>query len=527
MMGLKRNRRIACFTAILLIVCIMMVGCTGGQKAGMNYGMDEKLAGDDFEYPMEGNVKLTYFTRVKPADFQNYSYMPWYDVEKEKTGVTIEYIHPAAGQGIERFNLLMASGEFPDIVRFDWLRFPGGPQKAIDDEHIIALNEAIEKYAPNFKKELESDPELARHLKTDTGEYYSFPMIRMDDSLVVFKGLFLREDWLRDVSLPVPETIDEWYITLKAFKEKKGAKAPLTDSNRGIIPDGTFSGAFGVINDFYVDNGVVKYGPMEDNFKDYIATMAKWYKEGLIDPDVATVDRRLSRTKILNGESGAMQGLLGGDMGAILTSTQERKDGFSLTGAPYPVLKKGDKPMFGQREHKVSDGEGVAISTNCNNIGAAVRFLDWGYSEEGKLLYNFGIEGESYNMVDGYPKYVKTDDGSLPSEYLRINGPGLNDPRYFEQNIDTPAQQKALEMWVNTDAAKYKLPAVTPLTTEASDFANIMSEVKTYSEEMFLRFLFGNEPIEKFDDYTRQIKALGIEKALNILQSALERYELR
>ena len=114
---------------------------------------------------------------------------------------------------------------------------------------------------------------------------------------MVFQGPIVRKDFLDKVGLPVPVTIDDWYTTLKAFKEKdpngngKADDIPLTlflyttgqfDIFKGAS---AFIGAWNTTYNFYQENGTVKYGPLDSQFKDFLATMAKWYKEGLIDPD--------------------------------------------------------------------------------------------------------------------------------------------------------------------------------------------------------------------------------------------------
>lgn len=117
---------------------------------------------------------------------------------------------------------MLASGELPDMLEYNFFNFPGGPEKAIKDGYILELNDLIDKYAPNYKKYLQEHPEVEKMVKTDKGSYYSFPFIRGDESLLTFQGPVIRKDWLDELGLPVPETIDEWTTALKAFKEKKG-----------------------------------------------------------------------------------------------------------------------------------------------------------------------------------------------------------------------------------------------------------------------------------------------------------------
>ena len=58
-----------------------------------------------------------------------------------------------------------------------------------------------------------------------------------------------------------------------------------------------------------------------------------------------------------------------------------------------PVSKKGDKPEYGYKTRPVMMVS-AAVTTNCSNVELAARLLDYGYTEEGHILFN-GIEGES------------------------------------------------------------------------------------------------------------------------------------
>lgn len=127
----------------------------------------------------------------------------------------------------QEFNLVLASNDLPDVWMNNWLNFPGGPKRAIDQGYILRLNDIIDKYAPNFKKVLQENPQIAKDIRTDEGDYYAFPFIRSEFDKT-YVGPIIRKDWLDELGLPVPETIDEWYTVLKAFKEKKNAAAPLT-----------------------------------------------------------------------------------------------------------------------------------------------------------------------------------------------------------------------------------------------------------------------------------------------------------
>ena len=71
------------------------------------------------------------------------------------------------------------------------------------------------------------------------------------------------------------------------------------------------------------------------------------------------------------------------------------------------------------------------------------------------------------------------------------------------------------------------MPLVTPTKDESSQFASIMTDINTYKDEMFLKFIMGAEPIDNFDKYVKKIEAMGINDAIKIQQSALDRFNKR
>jgi putative aldouronate transport system substrate-binding protein len=378
-------------------------------------------------------------------------------------------------------------------------------------------------------------------VKTDEGSYYSFPFIRGDDSLLIFQGPVIRKDWLDELGLPVPETIDDWTTTLKAFKEKKGAKAPISFVGKprvfNELGNGAFVGAFGVTRDFYLENGAVKFGPAEKGYKEFLSLFRQWYADGLLDKDVATVDSKVLDANITSGATGATWGNAGGGIGKWQPLLKEKDAKASVVGTPYPVLKKGETPKFGQRDYAFSTGGMVAISTKSKNAELAVKMLDYGYSQEGQLFHNFGTEGTSYKMENGYPKYtdliMKNPDKLAPAQAMSLHirgntmGPFVQDKRYSEQYLNMPEQQQAVSIWQKTDMAKYQLPLVTPTPEESAEFAKIMTDVNTLVDEMTLKIILGAEPLESYEKYLEKMNSIKLSRAIEIKKAALDRYNKR
>ncbi|MDU4695881.1 MAG: extracellular solute-binding protein [Paenibacillus sp.] len=553
---MKNTRRMARWISTALAIGMLgttLLACSNGgnsgsanaNEGGANSGGNGNAPTSAVAtYPIQTDTTLTYWGELTGnlVGVKNtHQDVPFFKKWQENTGVPLEFLAPPAGQGREALNVMLASGDLPDMIEYNFMSFPGGPEKAISDGYILRLNDLIDKHAPNLKKYLQDNPDIDKMVKTDSGSYYVFPFIRGDEYLRVFQGPMIRKDCLDDLGLPVPETIDEWTATLKAFKEKKGAAAPLSMVSKPRFfnesYNGAFLGAFGVIQGFYQEDGKIKFGPAEPGFKEYLRLFQSWYKEGLLDKNIATVDGKALDSNLASGATGATIGNAGGGMGKWQPLIEANDPKAVLVATPYPVLNKGDKPKFGQRNQAYSSEGTVAITTAAKNPELAVQMLDYGYSEEGHMFFNFGEEGVSYEMVDGYPKYtdllMKNPDKLAPAQAISLyargsyNGPFVQDKRYAEQFFALQTQRDAIEIWKNTDAAKYQLPPITPTPEESSEYAAIMNDMNTLVDEMTIKIILGDESVDQFESYVEKMKSLRLDRAIEIQTAALERYNSR
>lgn len=491
------------------------------------------VAGCGGKKSASGDNELTYwveFANQPAAGVASYDELPVYQEIQKRLGVDIKFIHPVAGQTEEQLNLMLASREFPDIIQYQFYEYPGGAQKAIDDDVIISLNDIMEKNAPNLNSYLKENPDVDREVKTDENNYYCFPNINGDEYLLTYSGPIVRQDMLDKLGMQKPETIDEWYSTLKALKDKYSLSAPYSAKIDGLLS--TFTQAFGVGKDIYVDNGKIKYGPYEAGYKDFIETMRKWYTEGLIDRNLASLDTKTVSQNVLNGNTGLTFGNTSGGIGKWMAAM--KGSDFEVAPLKYPVLKKGDRPMMGHRINKYLPFGSASISTQCDNVELAAKVLDYGYSEEGRMLFNFGVEGVHYNMVDGYPTYsdYMTNDpdgkglGTMISIYTRPNGgaPTIVDKRYMEQAAALDEQKESIELWADADTKEHFLPSINFTSDESGEVAKLKSDIASYQEQMMFKFITGVSDMSEYDTYLSTLKKMGVERYVEIYQAAYDRY---
>jgi ABC-type sugar transport system, periplasmic component len=433
---------------------------------------------------------------------------------------------------------MIASGDLPDIIEYRWTDFPGGPSAALNNNIIIKLNDTINKWSPNLKSYLASKPVYDKEAKMDDGSYYFYPFLRDGKELLHTSGPIIRKDWLDADGLKVPETMDDWYTMLKAFKDKNGATSPLTSigTKDAIQAFTLFQTGFNAIQDFYVDSkGKIQYGYLEKEYKDTLTYLNKLYTEGLLDKNFNSADKKAQSSNMLNGKSGATYGAGGGDLGVYLDTMSAKDPKYNVVGAKFPVQKAGDKLTKGAYTSGMDRNTQVAITTKCKDVESAARLLDYGYSKEGKLFYNFGTEGVSYTMVNGTPKYtdtvMKNPDkltvAQAIAKYARGNmsGPFPQDPGYIEQYYEKQQQKDALKLWSDRDMTV--MPLLTPTDEESSETAKILNDVGTYNMEMSVKFIMGTEPLSNFDNYVANLKKMNIDRAITLKQQAYDRFNKR
>jgi putative aldouronate transport system substrate-binding protein len=499
-------------------------------------------------------LTLTYWAEMNVATAatrKSFGEMTCYVEQEKRTGIHLEFQHPPTGpnQALEQFNLLIAGGNYPDIIEWNWINpssTPGGPAKAMKDGVIIRLNDLIDQHAPNFKKVLDDHPDWRKQIVTDEGDIYAFPFLRGDPSLLVFAGPVVRQDYLDKLGLKAPATVDDWHALLTAMKDKDlngvagDTEWPFTswkdNSPRGGFNNHAFVGAWGVTTGFYQDGGKVKYGPSQPEFREFLNTMVAWFKEGLIDPDTISFDLKALDAKVTAGQIGTAVMNVGGGIGKYMGLMKEKDPNFRIVGVHYPVLKAGDKPQLGQRDNVYPGGNSAAITSANKHVEETVKLFDYAYSEAGSLLFNFGVEGLTYTMVDGNPVYtdlIMKNPDKLPlaqsmSAHFRSNfaGPFVQDKRYIEQYFQLQEQKDAYKIWQEPSNEKL-MPPVTPNQDESRQFAKVMTEVNTRYDEVFAQVLTGAQPIETWDTFVEELKQIGIDDAVAVQQAALDRYNKR
>ncbi|MEN6315680.1 MAG: extracellular solute-binding protein, partial [Clostridiaceae bacterium] len=344
--------------------------------------VEEILSAGDFIIPAD-NVKfpisqtpitLKAFRVFKNLDVE-LSEMPVLKDYEKKTNIHIEWTTPPNAAYKDKFNLMMNSGDLPDII----IGFPGDQLEQVEmygnQGALIDLSKLIDKSAPNVKELFTQTPAIKKMVTTDDGKIYSLPYIMGDTP--GNNVLMARQDWLTKLNLQPPTTTEEWYTVLKAFKtmgpdvwpfSSYGTNGKSIDNVINLITAwGLYTG--GSNNEFYIADSETKvypkdnkihYGPIESRFKEGLEWVIKLYKEGLIDPESVTNDSKAFQAKVLNDKVGAWRGQTNGDMQVLndtATKNGKSEDQFHVVEMPIMKGPYGDQIHFWADDYKGAAGQ--------------------------------------------------------------------------------------------------------------------------------------------------------------------------
>ena len=489
-------------------------------------------------YPLEGNPKLTLVASENAYVLNSYATWqetPFIEAWAEQTGVDLE------ASFVSDFSVYLASGDYADIIVYGWNGYSGGAAKAISDGIIIGIEDYVEEFAPDYWKVLNSDPNYLKGTMTSAGNMVGFYNIRTEPARISW-GAYTRGDWLEDLNMEVPTTVDEFTAMLKAFKEEKGASVPFgatLGTLQGMGGNGILTSAFGLARtDYYQFNGTIHYGPFEDSYKDYVTYLSQLYADGLLDTNILTVDDTTVKSNMMNGVSGFTAGTCSGQMGSTMQQMASVNPNYQLVPVGSLVKNAGERAMYSNYSGYLNP-TAAAITTSCKDVETAMKFLNYGYSEKGNLLMYYGIEGISFEMIDDYPyftDFVKNNPDGLTFpqalslyDYSPSVGPYISNGDYSLQTY-SETQLHALELWSDTDAKEHFVPAYAISISEEhmDEYASIKSEVDTCVNEYFSKFVTGEYSIEeKWDEYISTLKSMGIDTMIQYYQEAYDEYQSR
>ncbi len=454
------------------------------------------------------------------------------EIQKE-AGVKLVNTVPTSATDVDQTWTLMIStpNQMPDIIinsqisKIEKLGMDGG---------VIPLEDLIAEHAPNIQKAFEEYPELLEASTASDGHIYQVASMK---ELKTAQTWVIRQDWLDILGLETPETVDDLYDVLYAFKYNdpngngEQDEQPFISRMKGADFTNTFLSLFDSSLQLVVRDGEVQYDPIEENFKYGMEQAIKWYDEGLIDQEIFT--RGSEARNVMFGEN------KGGFICDWIPSTiqynnslAETVPGFNNVALAPPIDQNGNQKV----KWVTAPYAGPAISTNCKDPVTAIKFIDFMYSDEGRMLDSFGIEGETYEIdADGNPQFtdeVKNYEGGIGAGRKNLGMMarlGCIDPIELEYaSIFNDTAKEGIEMhldnpqWYPED--EYLNYQFKYTAEESQEVATILSGLDAYVAEQTTSWILGNGDFEaEYDAFIKEIESRGVDRLIEISQTAYDR----
>ncbi|MBE7040746.1 MAG: extracellular solute-binding protein [Ruminococcaceae bacterium] len=502
--------------SIFLAGCMLAAALTG---CGKNETLSESVLVDGNTMISKEPIELSAFMdSSKEGDGQ-------WQLLKEAYKMTNVNVVPTLSKSNTEFNqtfsLMIASGNIPDIVQ---TYKPSQFCELAMEGAFVALNDYFDTHLVHFKQFLSENPDVKKEITASDGNIYYIPFIPGGD---LSQGWFVRQDWLDKLGLKAPTNAEEMYTVLKAMKTQDpngnglADEVPYFETEKGanLFP------LWGARQSFYVENGEVKYGKLEDEFVPAIKNIIKWYEEGLLDPEIVTRSTN-GRDTLLGNNIGGMTNDWFGSTARYNEKLAEAIPGFNFCAfAPPCGIQLSKRPP--------ASGYGWGVSASSEYLNEALLFLDFFFTEEGNRLINYGVEGLHYDMVDGKPTF-KAELVAQPNFQKQLTDFGVQVGVGYKQDYEYEKQwlnDIALEGLAMYEEGDWVVEQMSPNlslklnSVELEEYNSLYTQVTTYDTEMYQKWILGAEDFDQtYPKFKKEVKKLGYDRLMELMQLAYDRY---
>lgn len=540
---MKNKKKI--LSGLALSSVLLLGACGNGDSASGNEEVkDVEVAKEGFPI-VEEEIELDFI--APGTGIFEWDENPTLEAYSEKTNINFNYSTPPLDDFTTRFNLTIASGDYPDVIF--------GPQEdaltpALEVSYgqqdiLLPLNDLIEEYAPNLNALLEEKPEIKDAITTPDGNIYALPRIDESDTALWPTGpLWYNGEWMDALDAEVPETLDEFYNLLVRFRDEdpngNGEADEIPFSNGGLQHARTWLlGAFNLHEwgPEVGEDGEVFYTPASDNTREYYKFMNKLFAEDLLDEELFSQSDEMKKAKAQDNRIGLFQ-----DWFSFFTTGETEKE--AINNPMFKPLTSEFSPERTIATNPQMTRGTFAISTSNPYPEATMRWVDYLYSPEGHVFFQQGPEGYFWDWEDeeGGDKVLTERAAEEGEEYRGEIDPayGLRAPGIVLSSEAKIAENAAGEEEVSdfTDflisETKEKLepfgtqgfPLIYLTEDEIEVVRNIEGELETYLEEQEAKFITGQiDPSDDaaWEEYLGVIDQMDVDKLLEIYQEAYDR----
>lgn len=538
-------KKLTCLLLTLAMLLSISTALAATGDEGLGYGFNptgERIVDDEI------TVKVMYQRDTRHGDFNNFWFI---DYVAEKTGIRLEFELVEKAAWGERVSIAFATDDYPDV-------FMNGMTTTIinkyaEEGYLVNLEPLIKNYAPFTVSEYNKYPELVKEVYAADGGIYFMPSINASPrDLVTTYPSWINAQWLKNLNLEMPTTLDELYTVLKAIKTQDANldgdpnnEIPVVSSNGGKFSTlvmsslGYVNNRNAILDDHYV------YVPTTETYKAYLKWMNRFYSEGLLDNEYFTSTEENLRAK----EATGLAAMIDMTPYEVLAATYEEFKGLS----PLTSDLNQTKMWPAQSACRLSWGTCV-VTDKCQYPEAIVRLIDWFYTVDGSRAVRAGCEygtwkdeqGVEYGWeivtpadqtADGhliaklhmgdYSSYWACRLGEIGPTNLPFNSTdAVNDIIIAGDKMNLWLYNQVMDSGV-VAARTFSLPQLS-FTDDESTRKSVYLDLTNYVDNMESKFIKGDLDIDaNWEDFQTQLQKYDVNGMCEIYQAALDRYNAR
>ena len=457
----------------------------------------------------------------------------------ETIGITPEWNALSAWSGDTQFNLIVASGDYPDVFSGIDKYYTGSFPKALEDEVIVTIDpELLAENMPEYWNLLEDDPALRRAVTIEGGEFAAWYSIF--DKQIVNEGYFIRKDMLDKLGLSVPESIDDLNEFAYAAKSEFGLQSVMMmASDLAVMSEAYGLGgttattvATGAGFAYHREGDDIVADITSQRYRDYVEQLHQWYVDGIVSQNFTELDS--------GNFSGDMEAELAADRTTICKTMVNSWDNLITLNSdpdfelsPMVVTVDGGNIHTGRGERQF---DSCSLSSTCDPelYPYILGWMNYWYTEEGAMLGNYGIQGVDYDFDENGDVYylesiTQNQYGYPPMLYSRARcfagaAFGL---MYQDRTVPffVEAQNECIDLWTSRTDDEAAVPMTLSLTTAESEVvAQYATDLATYISEEIPKFVTGDRDLATWDDFISAVETMHVEELTEVYQAAYDRY---
>ncbi len=548
-MGNRRN----VVLVLILLLTLMLSACgtsgeapngTAGETSNNENTEPDKEAKPAEEsgfhptgYPIVDEKITLRFAAAKGSVSKDFDGLPFFEMVEKETNVHIEWSMNPDSSWNEKKNLLFASGELPDAFYGHHILSTDEVLRYGTQGMFVPLEQLIEQYAPNLTAIFEKNPQFKKEITAPDGHIYALPTIDEEypDSR---DALFINKKWLDQLKLPIPETTEQFYETLKAFKENdmngngKPDEIPFTfhhHQNYGIY---SFFGSFGLTDtpDHIVMRGdKAVFSAVQPEYKEALQYFHRLFKEGLIDVESLTHDKNVYFSKIKSKDNivGAFSGwdtldVFGSDPhDFVLLHPLKGPEGHRLWNRyPSGVLSKG----------------AFAITSANKYPEITMRWIDYSYDPMIGLQAVEGPVGINLKVnPDGTIENTPAPEGMTSNEFRHSTAPASKSVFIRTKEIQAKRirveggpgalTKKDIDELYQPYLVENIYPSLFFTEEENEERMKYFTDIDAYVKKKHASWIMQGNVENEWDEYVNTMNRMGLENMMKIYQAAYDRFK--